>query len=266
MYKLIACDLDDTLLNSNFEVSKEDKESISKLNEKGIYFTIATGRVTKSAKKYAEELKLEVPYISFNGGKITDPKSDKQIYSRELKKDIIIEIIKYAERAKIHCNIYTEDKVIVKEKNRWTDYYKTFARNFPIKEVGTLSEYDFKSTPKLILIDENKKLKKAFDEINKIKDDKVNMFFSKPNFLEFTEEKATKGEALRHIANLYNIDRNKVAALGDSFNDISMLEYAGLSAAVENASKEIKNIVDYVTTSNDENGLTNFLNKYIFSK
>ncbi len=263
MIKLIASDLDDTLLNSRFEVSEKDKDTIKKLKEIGIYFTIATGRVTNSAAKYAKELSIDIPYISFNGAKIIDSKTNNKIFSKELSKSKINKIIQYAEEKGIHCNIYTDEKIYVKELTKWSDHYKSFARNVDMEEVGSLQKYDFKSTPKIILLDENNKLKEAYEDIIKFIDKDINVFFSKPNFLEFTDQKASKGEALKYIADMLDIKRDETAAIGDSFNDQSMIEYAGTSAVVGNGREELKKIADYVSSTNDEDGFSDFVNKYI---
>ncbi|MDW7669235.1 MAG: Cof-type HAD-IIB family hydrolase [Bacillota bacterium] len=263
MIKLIASDLDDTLLNSDFKVSEKDRNTIKKLKEKGIYFTIATGRVTSAAAKYAEELEIDVPYISFNGAKIIDPKTSNNIFSRELIKSKINKIIQYAEKKGIHCNIYSDEKIYVKELNKWTEHYKSFARNITIEEVGSLQNYDFKSTPKILLLDENYKLQEAYEEIVQFIDKDINVFFSKPNFLEFTDQKASKGDALKYIAEMLDLKRNETAAIGDSFNDQSMIEYAGTSAVVGNGREELKKIANYVSSTNDEDGFSDFVFKYI---
>ncbi len=263
MIKLIASDLDDTLLNSNFKVSEKDRNTIKKLKEKGIFFTIATGRVTNSAAKYAKELDIDIPYISFNGAKIIDSKTNNKIFSRELTKSKINKIIQYAEKKGIHCNIYSDEKIYVKELTKWTEHYKSFARNITIEEVGSLQNYDFKSTPKILLLDENYKLQEAYEEIVQFIDKDINVFFSKPNFLEFTDQKASKGAALKYIAEMLDIKRDETAAIGDSFNDQSMIEYAGTSAVVGNGREELKKIANYVSSTNDEDGFSDFVHKYI---
>lgn len=263
MIKLIASDLDDTLLNSKYQISKKDKNTIKRLKAKGIYFTIATGRVTKSVEKFAKELGVEIPYIAFNGAKIVDPGTHKVIFSREIEKSRISKIIEYSEREGIHCNIYTDEKVLVKEETSWSEFYKTFAQEFPIEAVGSLQDYPFELTPKVILIGENKKLKKAYDDIIKLPYEDINIFFSKPNFLEFTDKKATKGGGLKYIAEKLNIKREETAAIGDSFNDQSMIEFAGISAVVKNGREELKKLADYVSCSNDNSGFSDFVNKYV---
>jgi len=263
MIKLIASDLDDTLLNGKFQISKKDKNTIKKLKEKGIYFTIATGRVTKSVEKFAKELDVEIPYIAFNGAKIVDPKTHKVIFSREIEKSRIAKILEYSERKGIHCNIYTDEKVLVKEETHWSEFYKTFAQEFPIEAVGSLQDYPFDLTPKVIMIGDHNRLKEAYDDIIKFRHKDINIFFSKANFLEFTDIKATKGDALKYIADKLKIKREETAAIGDSFNDQSMIEFAGISAVVKNGREELKKIADYVSYSNENSGFSDFVKKYV---
>jgi hypothetical protein len=263
MIKLIASDLDDTLLNNDYKISERDKETIKKLKGKGIYFTIATGRVTYSVRKFAQELGVEVPYISFNGAKITDPKNDNMVFSRELEKHRIKNILEYAEDRGIHCNVYSDEKIFIKNNTKWSEYYNTFSQHQNVEEVGSLIEFEFKETPKILLLDEHEVLKNALDEIKDFVDKDINIYFSKPNFLEFTHKQASKGDALKHIAELLGIKRNEVAAIGDSFNDESMIKYAGLSAVVGNGRDELKKIADFVSATNDESGFSDFVESKI---
>lgn len=265
MYKLVGCDLDDTLLRDDFSISDKSKKAINGALEKGVKFVVVTGRITAAARKFVEELGLDLPYATFQGAKIIDPVVDQTIYSRELSKEKILEIIRYAEMHNVHINIYDNEKIYVKEKNKWTEYYESFAMNVEIVEVGSLVDFDFKTTPKMILIDEREKLDEILVEIKGLKSDDVNMFYSKTNFLEFTDKNATKGSALKFLADKWGIDRSEVIAIGDNYNDESMLRYAGLGVAVGNAEDRMKEIAGYIAPNNEEDGVAQVLDKFILN-
>ncbi|SHJ40362.1 hypothetical protein SAMN02745751_02485 [Dethiosulfatibacter aminovorans DSM 17477] len=266
MYKLVGCDLDDTLLRDDFSISDKSKEAINRAVEKGIKFVVVTGRITAAARKFVEELGLDLPYASFQGAKIIDPVKGEAIYSSELKKEKILEIIRYAEMHNIHINLYDDEKIFVKEKNKWTEYYESFAKMVETVEVGSLVDFDFKSTPKMILMDEREKLDEISNEIKGFISDDVNMFYSKTNFLEFTDKNATKGFALKLLADKWGIDRSEVIAIGDNYNDESMLRYAGLGVAVGNAEDGMKAISGYIAPSNEEDGVAHVLEKFILNE
>jgi hypothetical protein len=265
MYKLIGCDLDDTLLRDDFSISDINKEAINRAIEKGVKFVVVTGRITVAAKKYVEELGLNLPYATFQGAKVIDPVKNETIYSSELKKEKVLEIIKYAEMHKVHINIYDDERIYVREKNEWTEYYESFAKKVEFVEVGSLVDYDFKSTPKMILIDEREKLDEISKGIREFIGEDINMFYSRTNFLEFTDKNATKGYALKLLADKWGIDRSQVIAIGDNYNDETMLIYAGLGVAVGNAADGMKEISDYIAPSNEENGVAHVLEKFILN-
>ncbi|MDP3386457.1 MAG: Cof-type HAD-IIB family hydrolase [Eubacteriales bacterium] len=263
MFKLIACDLDDTLLRNDFSVSENNKRAIDEVKKKGIKVVILTGRVTAAVKPFIHELGLDEPFGSFQGAKITDPKTDEILYSCQLEKDVILDILKYAEKNDIHVNIYDDKRIYVRCLNKWSDFYKGFARKVDIVEVGSLQDYEFKETPKIVFIDENEKLIKAYDDILKFKSDDINMFFSKKNFLEFTKKDATKGHALKFLADKWHIERHEIMAIGDNYNDLTMIEYAGLGICMENGEENVKRRSDFVTLSNENDGVAYALDKLI---
>jgi hypothetical protein len=265
MYKLVGCDLDDTLLRDDFTISDVSKKAIKKAVEKGVKFVVVTGRISVAARKYVDELELDTPYATFQGAKIFDSKSSEVLYSCELEKEKIRDIIRCAEMHNVHINIYDNERIYVKEKNKWTEHYESFARTVEFCEVGSLEDFDFKSTPKMILIDEREKLDEVLKEIRKFVNDDINVFYSKTNFLEFTNKNATKGYALKFLADKWGIDRSEIIAIGDNLNDETMIEYAGLGVAVGNAVDEMKNLADYVSPSNEEDGVAHVLEKFILN-
>ncbi|HBH13727.1 MAG: Cof-like hydrolase [Clostridiales bacterium 38_11] len=263
MFKLIACDLDDTLLKNDFSVSDNNREAINEVKKRGIKLIILTGRVTAAVRPIVEGLGLDEPFGSFQGATIIDPKTDEILYSCQLEKDGIMDILKYAENHDIHVNIYDNTKIYVRRLNKWTDFYESFARKVEIVAVGSLQDYTFNKTPKVVLIDENEKLKRAYDDILKFKSAATNMFFSKKNFLEFTRKKATKGYALEFLARKWHIQRHEIMAIGDNFNDLPMIEYAGLGICMENGEEYVKQSSDFITLSNENDGVAYALDKLI---
>lgn len=263
MLKLIACDLDDTLLRNDFTVSEKNRKAINEVKKRGIKIIILTGRVTAAVKPIVGELDLDEPFGSFQGAKIVDPKTDEVLYSCQLEKNYILDILKYAENNDIHVNIYDDKRIYVKSINKWSDFYKGFAREVEIIEVGSLQDYDFKETPKVVFIDENEKLIKAYDDILKFKSDDINMFFSKKNFLEFTKKEATKGYALEFLAKKWCLEKHEIMAIGDNFNDLSMIEYAGIGVCMENGEEDMKKRADFITLSNENDGVAYALDKFI---
>lgn len=263
MYKLIAVDLDDTLLNNECIISEENKQAIKYATEKGVIFTIATGRVTKAAVSYAKELNLNVPIITFQGATIHNPIDKTNLYKEHLNIDKIKNIIELAQQNDIHCNLYDNDSIFIRKENKWSEYYKTLSKGMLLKAVGDLNNIDIISTPKMILIDDVEKISQIRRMVENLNIDGINIFTSKPNFLEITSANATKGHALKHYADMFNIKQDEIIAIGDSFNDLTMLEFAGLGICMDNGRPGVKEKADYITSSNEENGVAKAIYEFI---
>lgn len=263
MFKLIACDLDDTLLRNDFSVSPINRKAIEEAKKRGIKFIVLTGRVTAAVKPIVDALGIYEPFGSFQGAKIIDPLTNEMLYSCQLERQNALDMLRYAEKNDIHVNIYDDTKIFVKQLNKWTVFYESFARKVEIVVVGSLQNYFFKETPKIVMIDEHEKLLKAYEEISRFKSDDINMFFSKKNFLEFTNKQATKGHALKFLADKWHIERHEIMAIGDNYNDLTMIEYAGLGICMENGEESVKMKSDFVTLSNENDGVAYAIDKFI---
>lgn len=264
-YKLIAIDLDDTLLNSNLKISDSDKLYIEKAIKENIDVTIATGRMFRSAQVYAEEMNLDIPIITYQGGLIKESKTLDILYNMTLDKDISKEIIELSMNLNLHIQIYIDDEYYIDEHNDYSEYYN---RNigFPGIPVGSLNDFEFDSPNKLLIISEPERIIEHKESFIERFGDEVEISISKPKFLEFTNKKATKGLALEHLASLKSISSNDILAIGDSYNDLSMIKYAGTGVVMSNAPSEVKKYADFITLSNDEDGVSKAIRKFVFKE
>lgn len=263
-YKMVVIDLDDTLLQSNKAISVKSAGLLKEIADKGIKVILASGRTVESACYYMEQLGLDFPVIGFQGACIYDCKSKKMLSEKLIDQKAALPIIKHIESLGIHCNVYSEDKVYIKESNEWSNFYKEiFINNSVMLEVGKLSEFIKFPMIKILMADDNKVLLKVKPEMEEVAGSDINVFFSQPYFLEFTHKYATKGHALKELSESYGIKREEIIAIGDSYNDISMLEYAGLGICMGNGPEDVKKIADYVTLGNDEGGVAHVIEKFI---
>lgn len=265
MYKMVAIDLDDTLLTDDHEISMENSSAITKALEKGIAVCLISGRSYGSIKRYVDYLKLQYLTGSLNGAYIIEPCNDKLFYSCCLDKNLGCEIIKKAEEHGSHINFYHGNKVVCKEKNRFYDAYKR-AIGVEIECVGVLSDYAASvEAGKLLLIDEIEKLEDIRLKLLNCYGEKINITYSKPDFLEIYHKETSKGQAVKKIANYYGFNMDEIVAIGDGENDISMIRCVGVGVAMGNASLKVKESADFVTYSNNENGVAHALHKIMLS-
>ena len=224
--------------------------------------TLASGRATQSVAHYLDVLGLKIPVISYQGARVTDTQTGKIMFKKEIDRESALPIIDYSEKMNVHCNVFVENTIYIRHMGEWAKYYNRMSKNVPMTEVSDVGEVVKETATKLIYIDEHEKLQEIKPEIEKIMPGDLIVFFSKPNFLEFTNKKATKGEAVKFLANHFGIKKEEVIAIGDTYNDISMIEYAGLGVCMGNGAESVKDIADYVTLSNEEDGVAHVIERF----
>ncbi|MGI6538767.1 MAG: Cof-type HAD-IIB family hydrolase [Caldicoprobacterales bacterium] len=268
-YKLIAIDLDDTLLNTNLKISELNKKAILDAKRKGVYITIATGRMLNSAMPYIQELNIDIPVITYQGSYLTDVKTGKNIIKKAVPLDYANAIIEECKLENLHIQAYHDTTYFFEVENKYSQFYEKMS-GVQGEEVGDLVrylKYELKEEPvKLIIIDEPPKIHNAFKHFQEKFGKHLQVLISRPHYLEFTHIEATKGNALAQLGSILNIPREEIIAIGDSFNDISMIEYAGLGVAIGNSACQVKSHAQYIAPTNDEDGVADVIYRFIFGE
>lgn len=266
-YKLIAIDMDGTLLNSKNNVSNRTKEAIIKAKEKGVHVVLATGRILKSAKRYSKQLNLKNPIVASNGGIMVDEDANV-IYKNPVDKKSIKEIVRLADEDDVYCHLYDESRFYSSRKvQEVLDFYSEGDETMSIelelfKNIDDILNTEDLNIYKLIFIDENReKLQKFREKISTLKD--INISSSWWNNVEAMGVNVSKGQALKRLVKSLDVNLDEIMAIGDSENDLSMLNIAGLSVAMGNGSEAIKDKVDYITDTNDNDGVAKVIEKFI---
>ena len=262
--KLIASDLDGTLLNNKHKITEYNKKIIKAAEDIGIKFVISTGRPSSSAFKFLKELDSNAEMISFNGALVTDI-NNNTLYNEKLAPDTSLELIKIAEKYNIYYQAFSANSWnISDDSSKWLNYYTSIAEIYDYKiGFNNLKNKEDFHFIKFMFIAENEILKKIEKELNNIFSSNIYHTFSRDVYLEVMNPKVSKANALKFILDKYSISREETIAFGDNNNDLEMLEFAGISVAVDNAEKNIKEKCQYITKSNEENGVGEFLNKYL---
>ena len=289
MYKLVAIDLDGTLLNSYGEVSENTKEEIKKAIENGVEVVLASGRPISSVEDLANELQANHYLISGNGAIVYDMHKKEVVYDRFLSKEQVLNIVKICEENSIYYNIYTENEVLTKSLNYNTLFYyseNTHKQEEKRKNINILTDvYDYilKSNDqkylKVTVCDQSqiifasiiKKLRTINDidvldvahmskKIIKAGTEEVLVEYC---YTEITNKNVNKWTALEYIMKEKNIDRSEVVAIGDNINDKEMIEEAGLGVAMGNSTPAIKEVANVEVGTNNEEGVRETFQKYI---
>jgi Cof subfamily protein (haloacid dehalogenase superfamily) len=257
--KLVAIDLDGTLLNHAHEITDLNKEAIKKVSQSGAKVVIATGRSLISAREIFHSLDIEGYLITLNGALIKEGKSNKTIFSRQLSKDSLVKALEvgYQEKATVFFN--TEEK----------NYRIPFTVDGEVvqefqKIRGDVVEHTFSQMREILELNTPKVLKAAFTSENRQQLLKIqgimnqsNYYpvFSDKNYIELMGEGVNKGTSLKRLCDHLNIQAKDVVAFGDQENDLQMIEFVGLGIAMGNATEKLKSVADEIVESNEESGV-----------
>lgn len=264
MYKLMAIDIDDTLINDDKEVTPATQEALEKAVAKGVVVTLATGRAYASAQALARQTGLNVPIITYQGALVKNLMDEKVLYERYVPYEAGKKLYDFCIENNLHLQTYIDDKLYAREENqKLIDYATLNGTKYHI-------EPDFekllsKPTPKFLIIDAPDYLDEISPVLRELLGDGVHITKSKPHFLEIMHKEGTKGAALTFLAEHFGCDLSETIACGDSWNDHEMLEAAGLGVAMGNAIAPLKEIADYVTASNNEDGIKQVIEKFILN-
>lgn len=266
MYKLVALDMDGTLLNNEKKVSERTKDTLKKVREMGVTVVLATGRPIEGVLRYLEELDMltEKDYVlSYNGALVQKTKSKEIVSKVTLKGTDLSYLYELSKSLGVNIHAFSEKEGLITPKTSEYTEVEANINGINFKEVDFTTVNDNDIMVKIMMIDEPKILSKAIERLPKEIYEKYTVVRSAPFFLEFLNKDANKGTGLELLAKYIGVSRDEVIAMGDAGNDIHMIEYAGLGIAMKNAFDEIKEISQYITESNDNDGVAVALEKFI---
>lgn len=266
-FRMIAADLDDTLLDKNSKISLRNREAIGRAVGQGVIFVIATGRMFKTSVVYMNELSQngDTPMINYHGALIKKAKSREIILHQPINTGLAASVIEEAERQDCHVSLFIDDNLYIREESEFSRYYQKMV-NIELEQVGDLSAFlknNNSSPSKLSIIRWDGRIDEIEAGFRDIFGEKLSVLQSRPHFLEITDQKATKGQALRWLAEREGIKPEEVIAFGDGQNDLDMISYAGLGVAVANARPQVLEAADLITSSNNEDGVAEVIEKYV---
>ena len=289
MIKLIAIDLDGTLLNSKGEISNENIQAIKMAKEKGIEIVLASGRTPYAVENIAKEIGADNYMICGNGAFIYDIQNQKNVYDCFLEKEKVLKIIKLCEENSVYYNICTQNYIIAKSLNYNTMYYhnsnldKPLDKRTQINLVQDIYKYIEKNKKidvlKIEICDENKvifdgilrKIREITDidileiEHKSKKELKLDMQNVQLEYYytEILNKNTNKWTAIEYLLNIFNIDKSQVMAIGDNVNDIEMVTNAGIGVAMGNSMLEKNKIGDFFAKDNESSGVAQAIKQYI---
>lgn len=261
-YKLAAIDLDGTLLHGETHaLSLANTEAVREIARQGVNVVLASGRRWATIDAFAREigLPLTAPIIAYNGAMIRT-QAGETWFHRPLPADASREIVHYCGPLGYHLNFYYGDELYVRDDTPWGRLYQKRTGSSP-NVVGDLTQFDGKSPTKLLLIDTPETTDQLLAHFQAEFGMSLYITKTEDEYLEFMDPSVSKGAALAHVASRLGLASSDCLAFGDSYNDISLLEWAGLGIAMDNARPELKAIADRIAPSADADGVASVLHE-----
>lgn len=261
--KLFVTDMDGTLLNSQNEITDAVKKSVRRAVENGVIFTIATGRMYASALPYIQELGIDVPVITYNGALIKYA-SGKEVFASYLDDGLVKKLVDYANSRGLHIQLYSDDRLYYAEENASSKLYRCTAGVQGHSVGKNLYKY-MKNVPKLLIIGKNPaETDMTVREIEAQFAGEIVAVKSTPIYVELIKPGINKATAIARLAGHYNIPQEAILAIGDSNNDITMLEAANYGVAMGNANEDVKKIAGYQVADCDHDGVKEAIDRFCF--
>jgi len=261
-YKLIASDCDGTLINTQSQLTERTKTAIERCMDKGAVFVLATGRPTYGIQWFIDMFEQDMPVVTYNGSYACMSKSQKVILEDKISAELCREAINLGLKHKMGVATYVDNKLYIAARNEWTDSYANYFK-LSRNAADDIFEIVKDGATKVLWIDDPKRIDEIYNETQAHFLGRLNCFTSAPFLFEFVTTDASKGAAIQKIGELYGIKPEEMIAVGDGFNDVDMLEFAGLGVAVDNAPQGVKDAADEIAPSNDEDGVAAVIEKYI---
>lgn len=258
MYKLIALDLDGTLTNHNKDILEETKEELIKLAKKGVVIVLASGRPTPGIYKEARELTLDEIggyLISFNGAKVVDFKNNQVLYDQTIT---VKQAHKMYDRAKyfgLSALTYNDTQIITEDAGDHWVQLESYTTKMEVDHVHDFKKRIDEPVNKVLVTGEPSYIAKVLDDFKKPYVGQMSIYRSDPYYIECVSLGIDKAKSLSVLCEKLNIKQEETIAFGDGYNDLSLIEYCHLGVAMENAVEEVKQRANYITKSNDDNGV-----------
>jgi Cof subfamily protein (haloacid dehalogenase superfamily) len=269
MYKLVALDMDGTLLRKDKTISKRTFDAIQAARQRGVKVVLATGRPVMGIESYLEYLGLDQDdeyAITFNGSAVQRGKSGQMLFEKFMTGEDLHSLYKLSEKYGLNIHAFDESgRLITPRPNKFTDIEAEINKiQVYIEDFSTIKDSD--QIIKVMIIDEPEKLDLLTKEIPQEYLSKFSIMRSSDIFLEFVPLGINKSIGLSVLSEKLNIPREEIIAVGDAGNDIDMIKYAGLGVAMNNAFPQVKEVADYITASNDDDGVAKVIEKFILAE
>ena len=265
--RMIVMDLDDTLLNEAVEISPANQTAIARAQAAGLTIVLASGRPSPAMTRYADLLHLDTGgyVISYNGAYVTDWSNQEILFDTCLSKFECELLVDTAHTQGVHVQTYLDGAIVTERMNPYTQLEATLT-GMPVKIVDNLKSAVQGTVPKVLLLAEPDKIRAMQVELSHALGGRFTISISKPVFLEFTQRAVDKSRGIDVVCAKLGIAKADVMAIGDSYNDLTMLRDCGVGVAMGNAPDDIKMSANVITADCAANGVAEIIEAVLASQ
>ena len=267
-YKMIVLDLDGTLTNNKKEITPHTKQALMQAQAAGVHVVLASGRPTYGIVPLAEELKLKDNggyILAFNGGKIIDCTNNEVLFEQKLDEQLVPILFQEAQKAGMEILTYQGEGIAATNKDDEYVQHEAFINKMPVTQYDDFLNQLVYPINKCLIVGDPTPLHELEIRLAKELEGKMDVYRSADFFLECVPLGIDKARSLDRLISSLGISREEVIACGDGYNDLSMIRFAGLGVAMANAAKDIQSEADFVTLSNEEDGVAHVVERFILS-
>lgn len=263
--RLIALDIDGTLTNQPDQVSERNIAAVRRAEAAGISVILATGRALTATRAIWRNIDLHGPCILYGGAMIVDIDSERVLKMHELSPDVIREVLEYSVQQGVHAQIYVDDTVIYEKKSSLAEIY--VGRHHLNHTIDPdIRKKDWHRVPKVLCLCDSERQDELFSSYRRRFQDIAQVSRSNPGYIEINSLGVTKGSALEEVSQLLGIPQRQVAAAGDNYLDLEMIEWAGIGACVADGAKDVLSKADMIIPPCAEDGVAVWIEEYILTE
>ncbi len=263
--KLVAFDVDGTLVGRDLTISPKVRAAIARMQEAGVAGCLVTGRMYRATLPFARELEFEAPVICYQGAAIVDPTTDEVLAHAALANEIVRELVAMAERDRMHLQLYRNDEYYCESRNRYSDLYASLSMAEPVIVPSLREAFRYSPATKAVIIADEPAAAQYAEKVSSAFAGRANVTRSLPQFVEIFDLSADKGAALRFVAQRLGVDIAQTAAIGDSWNDVPLLQAAAIGIAMGSAPPELRAVSDGVVGDLASDGVAEAIEKYVLA-
>ncbi|HEY2554658.1 MAG TPA: Cof-type HAD-IIB family hydrolase [Candidatus Cybelea sp.] len=265
MIRLVAFDVDGTLVGANLSISSAVRAAIERMKAAGVTGCLVTGRMYRATLPFARELGFDAPIICYQGAAIIDPESDAVLDHRAVENDVVRELASLAERDRVHLQLYRNDEYYCEERNRFSELYASLAQTEPVVVPSLREAFAYSPATKGVVVADAPEAEAYALKLHNTLGERAYVTRSLPEFVEILNPQVDKGAALRFVAERLGVPLEQTAAIGDSWNDAPLLRAAGLGIAMGSSPPELREAADAIVADLEHDGVAEAIERFVLA-